>query len=295
MIGPLAPRRWAVALVATAGLALLPAPSPAWASEAACPTPEGYGTVEATLPKTAQALAKGSDVVIVTLGGSSTVGTAAGGGDLSWPSRLGVVLARRFPSARVKVVNLATPRQTARDAAGRLAREVLPLRPTLVIWETGTMEAVRGTDVDDFRETVQAVRVEGGVAANVVPDLVTVTINHRFAPDRTPDEAEAHLRDLLAPFLEDDDEVAVVDVANGSPPAVDHPVLRALIERNGLPVSAKLGWTDVARFAAHGIPAANFGPGDATLAHAPDERVERDRIDRCYAALHDLLSGGAGS
>jgi len=155
MITPLAPRRWAVALVATAGLALLPAPRSACGKEATCPTPEGFGTVEATLPKTAKALAGGSDVVIVTLGGSSTLGSAAGGPELSWPARLSAVLARRFPSARVKVVNLATPRQTARDAAARLAREVLPLRPTLVIWETGTMEAVRGTDVDEFRETVQ--------------------------------------------------------------------------------------------------------------------------------------------
>jgi GDSL-like Lipase/Acylhydrolase family len=155
MIAPLAPRRWAVALVATAGLALLPAPRSACAKEVACPTPEGFGAAEATLPKTAKALAGGSGVVIVTLGGSSTLGSAAGGADLAWPARLAAVLAGRFPAARVKVVNLAAPRQTARDASSRLAREVLPLRPTLVIWETGTMEAVRGTNVDDFRETVQ--------------------------------------------------------------------------------------------------------------------------------------------
>jgi succinyl-diaminopimelate desuccinylase len=145
----------------------------------------------------------------------------------------------------------------------------------------------------EYREAVQAVRVEGGVAGNVVPDLATVTINHRFAPDRSPEEAEAHLRDLVCPFLDAGDDAVVVDVANGSPPAVDHPLLRSLVERSGLPVAAKLGWTDVARFAAHGIPAANFGPGDATLAHAADERVERDRIDRCFAALADLLRGGA--
>jgi succinyl-diaminopimelate desuccinylase len=143
----------------------------------------------------------------------------------------------------------------------------------------------------EYREAVQAVRVEGGVAANVVPDLVTVTINHRFAPDRTPDEAEAHLRDLLAPFLEDGDEVAVVDVANGSPPAVDHPVLRALIERNGLPVSAKLGWTDVARFAARGIPAVNLGPGDPTLAHTAEEHVDRAALDRTRTVLEALVAG----
>jgi succinyl-diaminopimelate desuccinylase len=141
----------------------------------------------------------------------------------------------------------------------------------------------------EYREGLQAVRVDGGVAANVVPDLVTLTLNHRFAPDRSPEEAEAHVREVIAPFLDEGDDAVVVDVANGSPPAVDHPLLGALIERNGLPVSAKLGWTDVARFAAHGIPAANFGPGDATLAHTAEERVERDRIDRCYDALSDLL------
>jgi succinyl-diaminopimelate desuccinylase len=146
----------------------------------------------------------------------------------------------------------------------------------------------------EYREAVQAVRVEGGVAANVVPDLATVTVNHRFAPDRTPEEAEAHLRELVAPFLEEGDDAVVRDMANGSPPAIDHPLLQALVERNDLPVAAKLGWTDVARFAAHGIPAANFGPGDATLAHTADERVERDRIDRCFEALADLLRRGGG-
>jgi succinyl-diaminopimelate desuccinylase len=144
----------------------------------------------------------------------------------------------------------------------------------------------------EYREAIQAVRIDGGVAGNVVPDLVTVTINHRFAPDRTPEEAEAHVREVIAPFLEDGDDVVLVDVANGSPPAVDHPLLRSLIERNELPVSAKLGWTDVARFAGNGIPAANFGPGDATLAHTADERVERDRVERCYEALADLLRHG---
>ena len=150
-----APRRRAIALIVAAGLALSPAPR-AVGQEPACPTPEGFAAFEAPLPKTAKALAGGAEVVIVTLGGSSSFGSAAGGPGLSWPSRLAATLAGRFPAARVKVVNLATPRQTAREAADRLAREVLPSKPMLVIWETGTMEAVRGTGVDDFRETVQA-------------------------------------------------------------------------------------------------------------------------------------------
>ncbi len=143
-----------------------------------------------------------------------------------------------------------------------------------------------------FRESLQAVAVAGGVAANVVPDLAAVTLNHRFAPDRTPAEAEAAVRSLLAPFLEEGDEVDLVDVANAAAPSLDHPVLATLIARNELPVEAKLGWTDVARFAEREIPAANFGPGDATLAHTADERVGRAPIERCFAALDDLLRAG---
>jgi succinyl-diaminopimelate desuccinylase len=144
-----------------------------------------------------------------------------------------------------------------------------------------------------YREALQAVLVSGGVATNVVPDEATVTINRRFAPDRTEAEAEAEVRALLAPVLDDGDEVRVVDSAPAAPPGLDHPVLKALVERHQLPVEAKLGWTDVARFAATGIPACNLGPGDPTLAHAADERVERASLDRSYAVLHAILTEGS--
>lgn len=143
----------------------------------------------------------------------------------------------------------------------------------------------------EYREALQAVRIEGGVAGNVVPDRCTLVINHRFAPDRSPEQAEAHVRDVVGP-LHEGDTFALTDLSNGALPSLKHPVLAALIERNALPVRAKLGWTDVARFAAHGIPAANFGPGDATLAHTRDELVHREPIDRSYAALADLLQRG---
>jgi succinyl-diaminopimelate desuccinylase len=142
----------------------------------------------------------------------------------------------------------------------------------------------------EYREALQAVRVDGGVAGNVVPDRATVTLNHRFAPDRDEPAAEARLRDYLAPVLEPGDTFTVVDAAPAAPPGLTHPLLRALIDRNGLEVRAKLGWTDVARFAAAGIPAANFGPGDPLLAHTADERIARDPLERCYAALVDLVS-----
>jgi succinyl-diaminopimelate desuccinylase len=142
----------------------------------------------------------------------------------------------------------------------------------------------------EYREALQAVAVTGGVAGNVVPDLATVILNRRFAPDRTPEEAEAEVRALLAPALEEGDEVEVVDVAPAAPPGLGHPVLRALVEQHRLRVRAKLGWTDVARFAALGVPACNLGPGDPTLAHTAEERVERASLERTYEALRAILT-----
>ena len=143
-------------VVASAGIALLSAPSGVLGQEQECPVPERFYTFEPPLTKTAKALAGGREVVIAALGGASTVGLAAGGPNLAWPARMSSVLAGKFPSARTKVVNLAVARQTAKAAVERFSRDVFPMKPTLVIWETGTMEAVRGTDVDEFRETVQA-------------------------------------------------------------------------------------------------------------------------------------------
>lgn len=143
-----------------------------------------------------------------------------------------------------------------------------------------------------FHEALQVVRVEGGVAGNVVPDRVEFDLGHRFAPDRTAEQAEAEVRALLAPFLESDDTVELVDASPAAWPAVDHPCIAALIQRHGLGVRAKLGWTDVARFAERGVPAVNLGPGDSTLAHTAEEHVRRESLERTFAALDDLLTVG---
>jgi len=100
------------------------------------------------------------------------------------------------------------------------------------------------------------------------------------------------VRELLGPVLGDGDTVEVIDQAAGAAPALHHPLLAALIDRNRLDVRAKLGWTDVARFAAMGVPAANFGPGDATIAHTVGEYVDRDPIERVFRALRELLVDG---
>ena len=145
-----------IVLMAAMTVGLLSGPVGVVAEERQCPVPERFYTSQPALVKTTQALANRREVVIVVLGGASTLGSAAGGLELAWPARLGSALAEKFPSTRIKIVNLAVARQTAKRAIDHLDRDVLPLKPTLVIWETGTMEAVGGTDVEDFRETMQA-------------------------------------------------------------------------------------------------------------------------------------------
>ncbi len=173
---------------------------------------------------------------------------------------------------------------SARPWLGRNA--IHRLAPVLA--RLGAYEGRRVTlDGCEFREALQAVLVQGGVAPNVVPDRVVLTLNHRFAPDRTLQEAEAHVRSVVGEV----DGFEVVDAAPAAPPALGHPLLTALAQSTGEPPRAKLGWTDVARFAARGVPATNFGPGDPNLAHAAGERVERDELEAVHRALRVLLEG----
>ncbi|NNE73414.1 MAG: succinyl-diaminopimelate desuccinylase [Acidimicrobiales bacterium] len=143
-----------------------------------------------------------------------------------------------------------------------------------------------------YHEGLQAVFVEGGVAGNVVPDVATLKLNHRFAPDRSADDAVAHVRAIVEPYLEPGDSFEIEDLSPGARPGLDHPVFAGLVARNNIEVRAKLGWTDVAFFSERGIPAINLGPGDATLAHTRAERLDRASLEACWAALLDLLTVG---
>lgn len=144
----------------------------------------------------------------------------------------------------------------------------------------------------EYREALQAIAVSGGVAGNVVPDLATLSLNHRFAPDRSVDEAAAALQALLAPALDgaSGDRVEVIEQAPAAAPGLDHPLLNRLAAHIGVPPRAKLGWTDVAFFAERRIPAVNFGPGDPTLAHTADERVGRAELDVVRAVMARLVT-----
>ena len=130
----------------------------------------------------------------------------------------------------------------------------------------------RSVDIDGctYREGLSAVRIDGGVAGNVIPDAASVTVNFRFAPDRSVEQAAAHVHEVLDGL---DVDIEQTDAASGALPGLTKPAAAALVEAAGGQVRAKYGWTDVARFAALGIPAVNYGPGDPNLAHRVDERV----------------------
>lgn len=190
-------------------------------------------------------------------------------------------------TARVRLTLGGTRAHTARPWKGRNA--IHRLAPILdVVAAHPTREPT--IDGCTYREALQAVFVEGGVAGNVVPDEAVLTVNLRIAPDRTVDEALEELRTLVGPFLEEGDGFEVTDRAPPAAPALQHPLFAPLV-RSGTPVRAKLGWTDVARFAEHGVPALNLGPGDSTVAHMQDEHVHAASIEAVHAALHRLVTG----
>jgi succinyl-diaminopimelate desuccinylase len=144
----------------------------------------------------------------------------------------------------------------------------------------------RTVDIDGltYREGLQATKIGGGVAGNVVPDDAVLTVNHRFAPDRSPEQAEKHLREVFDGY-----EMSVVDMSPGALPGLSAPAAAELVRAAGGKAAAKLGWTDVARFAALGMPAVNFGPGDPTLAHTQQEHVAASEIRQVAKVLGDFL------
>ncbi|MGY1742476.1 MULTISPECIES: succinyl-diaminopimelate desuccinylase [unclassified Blastococcus] len=150
----------------------------------------------------------------------------------------------------------------------------------------------REVDIDGcrYREGLNAVRIEGGVAGNVIPDECRVTVNFRYAPDRDEDAAEAHVREVFAEALADGATLTVVDNAGGALPGLAEAAAAAFVAAVGRPPRAKLGWTDVARFAAFGIPAVNYGPGDPQLAHTREESVLVERLQPAEDALVAYLS-----
>ncbi|MFD1940216.1 succinyl-diaminopimelate desuccinylase [Nonomuraea mangrovi] len=139
----------------------------------------------------------------------------------------------------------------------------------------------------EYHEGLNAVTIHGGVAGNVIPDQAVVTVNYRFAPDLSLAEAESHVRELFDGF-----EVAFTDGAPAARPGLTHPVAAAFVAAVGGTPRAKLGWTDVARFSALGVPAVNYGPGDPNLAHQQGEYASLSQIRDSEIAMLNWLSPG---
>jgi acyl-CoA thioesterase I len=218
--------RYAIIIIIAVSLACPASIVLAFAEERECAVPERFASSEPPLSKTPRALAKRREVLIVALGGASTVGLAAGKAELAWPSRLASALNDRFSSEGIKVVNLSVARQTAETAAKRLDRDVLPLKPTLVIWETGTMEAVRGIDVDQFRETLQA-----GINKLHAADIELVLMNMQFSRDT---DAMIHFSPYLAAMRE-------IAASNGVPLFRRHGIMRYWAESGSLDLRVRGG------------------------------------------------------
>ena len=140
-----------------------------------------------------------------------------------------------------------------------------------------------------YREGLHAVGIRGGVAGNVLPDTCTVSVNYRFAPDRSEEEALAHLRELFAGF-----DLDVTDSAPGARPCLDRSAAAAFAAAMGGQPRPKFGWTDVARFSLLGVPAVNFGPGEPSLAHTQGEFVETEHLRSCESRMRSWLTGASG-
>jgi succinyl-diaminopimelate desuccinylase len=132
-----------------------------------------------------------------------------------------------------------------------------------------------------FTEVVSVTRIAGGIASNVVPGEAVATLNYRYAPGRSAAAAEAWLRELCEPY----GTVVIDGNAPSAPVAVSNPLTQRLIATGDLAVEAKQAWTPVAEFAAVGVDAVNFGPGDPAQAHARDEHVRVDALVRCYETI----------
>ncbi len=183
--------------------------------------------------------------------------------------------------ARVKVVGRRA--HSARSWLGVNAiHGAAPILDRLAAYEA------RQVEIDGclYREGLNAVSISGGVAGNVIPDLCEVVVNFRFAPDRSEEQAAEHVREVLGGF-----DVELWDVAGGALPGLGAAPAQEFLAAVGDEPRAKLGWTDVARFAALGVPALNFGPGDPNLAHTREEHVEIEKIERGAEVLKRWLVG----
>ena len=197
----------------------------------------------------------------------------------------GIIEAGCQGSIRVFVDAHGTRAHSARSWLGHnAAHDLAPALTRLAAYEPRSVVI----DGCEYREGLNVVGLEGFVATNTIPDHARLVVNFRYAPDRSVEDAKAHLEEALA--LEDGLELIYDDVAPAALPGLGDPVAADLVKAVGGKFRAKFGWTDVARFSSLGVPAVNFGPGDPGFAHKPDEQCPVDEISQVSAQLIDYLS-----
>ena len=187
-------------------------------------------------------------------------------------------------SIRLRLTAHGTRVHSARAWLGDNAvHKLAPVLSRIAAYEPQTV------DIDGlaYREGLNVVWLEAGVATNTLPDEAVLRVNFRFAPNRSADEAMAHFREVLGldEFAPEDLTVDVEDVSPGALPGLHAAAAKELVAVAGDVVKPKFGWTDVARFSALGIPAVNFGPGDPAYCHKKDEQIPVE----CIAALWEDL------
>ncbi|MBF9067648.1 succinyl-diaminopimelate desuccinylase [Streptacidiphilus fuscans] len=183
---------------------------------------------------------------------------------------------------RAEIRTTGVRAHSARSWLGENAiHKAAPILERLAAYEAARVEI----DGLEYHEGLNAVRIEGGVANNVIPDECLVVVNFRYAPNRTPEQATAHVREVFAGF-----DVVVTDFAAGAMPGLSAPAADAFVEATATTPTAKFGWTDVSRFSALGIPAVNYGPGDPNYAHKRDEHCSLSAIEETEKRIRAWLT-----
>ncbi|WP_288818962.1 succinyl-diaminopimelate desuccinylase [uncultured Corynebacterium sp.] len=192
-------------------------------------------------------------------------------------------------SIRLRLTAHGTRAHSARAWLGDNAvHKLAPVLSRIAAYEPQTV------DIDGlaYREGLNVVWLEAGVATNTLPDEAVLRVNFRFAPNRSADEAMAHFREVLGldEFAAEDLTVDVEDVSPGALPGLHAAAAKELVAVAGDVVKPKFGWTDVARFSALGIPAVNFGPGDPAYCHKKDEQIPVECITALWEDLRRYLT-----
>lgn len=185
-------------------------------------------------------------------------------------------------TSRFEITTTGTTAHSGRAWLGHNAiHDAAPILQRLAAYEPRTVVV----DGLEYREGLNATWISGGVALNTIPDRCVVTVNFRFAPDRDEADARAHVAEVFAGY-----DLHYTDFSPAARPGLHLPAAQEFLAAVGGEPGPKYGWTDVARFAALGVPAVNYGPADAGLAHTDNEFCPIDELYTCRDALAAWLA-----